>query len=184
MDTDDGRVEGERWEKGRIGWAGEGLGELGAAEAFDVKAAMAEVEEEADGQAGGLQVVQALGGEQVMVLLDRLQFHNDETLDDQVGDEIAHEKTIVMDRYWSLLVHAQPAFPQFMGEGVLLYLFQKPASQGVRNLKCATNDLSRQLIQTFQPFSILMSLSRFPVPDSSSLISVSICVHLWLTLPV
>ncbi len=51
------------------------------------------------------------------------EFDQDTIFDEQIGNVIAHHDMIIPDLNWMLLLNFQPGLPQFVSQGVLIYLF-------------------------------------------------------------
>lgn len=83
-------------------------------EAFDLELGCAEVEQEADFHADCPQVVQALGVMDLVVCFDRLELDGHRTVDDQIGDVLADDKTVVLDRNWLIGFCCSTRSPAFL----------------------------------------------------------------------
>src|SRR3989304_6934303 len=92
--------------------------------AFDLKPAGSEVEQQADLDAGGLQVVQQLGFVSAGQALDRLDLANDPTINEDVREVDADLLTPVAHLYLSLRPRADASTAQLLNEGRLVHLLQ------------------------------------------------------------
>jgi len=76
--------------------------------ALDIKAGLAEVEQQAEVQPGRRQIVEALRGVRVVQDLDRFQFDDDGSLDRQVDIMLPDGNVIICDSVPLLLRDGQP----------------------------------------------------------------------------
>src|SRR5436190_3819320 len=122
--------------------------ELGwAAEAFHFEAGLAEVEEQAKRFAGGLEVVQALGHENAVVVVGRLEFQQKHLLDEDVNAEFPYQDAVVVDLDRPLLLAANRVLAQLVNEGVLVHLLQEPAAERAGHLERAADHLLGEPIE-------------------------------------
>src|SRR3972149_8076375 len=94
--------------------------------ALHLEAARAEVEQQADLDAGGLQVVQQLGFVSAGQALDRLDLANDPTINEDVREVKAYRLTPVAHLYLSLRVDRHAAGCPLLKQGCLVHLLEEP----------------------------------------------------------
>jgi hypothetical protein len=114
--------------------------------ATDVELGSTEVDEEAEGLSGRLDVVEALGGIEVRMFLAGLQLDDHGPFHDQVRDEITHQDSVVADFDALLLYDREASLAQLMGQSILVDLFEKAGTKRVRHLVRTANDPFRECI--------------------------------------
>ena len=107
----------------------------------------AEVYEQAQGLACRSEVVSALREMHIAQRADDLEFDDDLVLDQQVGGKFANDNVVVKDDDSPLLDGAEPALSHFVGEGVLVDLFNEPMTERIGNPESAPNDPLGQRLQ-------------------------------------
>jgi hypothetical protein len=113
---------------------------------MDFEARPAEVQQQTQMKASRFQVVYALRGVRRVECLAGFQLDDDCFLNHQIGDIVSDDNAVVVNRDTLLLRDRKPRFAQFMGQGVLVNLLQKPSAKRIQHVKCATNDTLRQRI--------------------------------------
>src|SRR5438309_11396975 len=104
--------------------------------AFRLETGRAEVDQEADFDAGGLQVADDLGDVLVGDSATRLQLHDQAILYEQVYEVFSqHGAVLVVDGQGVLLERLQPLFPQPVPQRILVDLLQVPAPVVAVNCK-------------------------------------------------
>jgi hypothetical protein len=112
--------------------------------AADVEFGPTEVDEEADGRSGRLEVIEALGCVEVRMLPAGLEFDDHGAFHHQVRNEITHDDSVIADFNALLLNDREPSFSQLMGQGVLVDPLEKAWAQRVGHLIRTPDDLFRQ----------------------------------------
>ena len=77
---------------------------------------------------------------------NRLQFNQDAIANQQVGQILANNDTVVMNSNRLLLQDRQPSLPQFMGQGIFINLLRKTSTQPIHNPECAADNDPRNPI--------------------------------------
>src|SRR5262249_15977622 len=127
----------------------------------DLQPRPAEVEQQADRQAGGLEVIQALSDENLVMIPGGLDLDDQDILHDEIGREIADTNPVILhgDRSW--LPHPKPGLPDRLRQGVLVDLLRKPGPEGIQDLERTADD---RLGQPIQPLIPLIDRARFLIP--------------------
>ena len=107
----------------------------------------AEVYEQAQGLACRSEVVSALREMHIAQRADDLEFDDYLVLDQQVGGKFANHNVVVKDDDPPLLDGAEPALSHFVGEGVLVHLFNEPMTERIGNPESTPNDPLGQRLQ-------------------------------------
>ena len=71
---------------------------------------------------------------------DDLEFDDDLVLDQQVGGKFANDNVVVKDDDPPLLDGAEPALSHFVGEGVLVDLFNEPMTERIGDPESTPDD--------------------------------------------
>src|SRR3990170_8552511 len=137
--------------------------------AFDLKPAGSEVEQKADLDAGGLQVVQQLGFVSAGQALDRLDLANDPTINEDVREVKAYRLTPVAHLYLSLRVDRHAARCQLLIQSRLVHLLEESGPELPLHLERSADDLFSQLAVGVHAIT----------PGSGVANLCPICVHLW-----
>jgi hypothetical protein len=120
---------------------------------------IAEIDQQAQPEAGCFQVVYALCAVDRIQRADSFQFDENGILDQHIGRVSTDHHAIIVDSHIVLLFDRQTAFAQFVRQGVLINFSRNPAP------------------------SVFETTNAHPMilPDSSmrAALSVFICVHLW-----
>lgn len=103
---------------------------------FDSRAL--EIDEQADGAAGGAEIVNALGGVLTGQPVDALQFDEQDVLNQDIGEVVADRTGFVCDWEGSLRGCVDVAEAEFMEQGALVDLFQETGAEGVGNFEDRT----------------------------------------------
>jgi hypothetical protein len=90
---------------------------------LDLKARIAEIEEQAEPEPGSFEVVDALRAVNRIQRGDRFQFNQNGVLHQQVGRIRTNDDTIMVNCDIVLLLDRQAGFPQFKSQGVFIDLF-------------------------------------------------------------
>lgn len=121
------------------------MGRFGAGEAFVFEAGVAEIDQEANGDAGCVQVVDDLG----LVFggdgFDRFEFDQDFSLDEEVGVKIPHDLRAEADLNRFLPLGGETRFREGNVEGFFVNRLQKSRPQLVDHLKATADDLPGKL---------------------------------------
>jgi hypothetical protein len=135
-----------------------------ADEAFNLKAFGAEVEEEADGEVAGVEVVDANPGVFIGEPACSFQFNNNLAFDDEVSDIVADNNAIVINGNPMLLKDGEAEFAEFVGEGIFVDFFEEAGAEGGVDLHGGANDLFGHWREDLAHAELLF---------------VGICAHLW-----
>ena len=95
-------------------------------------------------QPGGLEVIQALGGVDIIKSFAGLQLDQETALDQQISGISANDDPIVGHRNRHLLLSLETRFPQFMKQGILIDPFEKARPQRIGHLERAPKDRCRE----------------------------------------
>lgn len=113
----------------------------GSDEAFPFDAGFLEVDEEGDGEAGGFEVVEALGGVFGGEAVDALEFEEDAVFDDEVGVVVADLDAFVVDWEGDLGIDGQTGRGEFVEEGAVVDGFEEAGAEGVGDFEDGLEDL-------------------------------------------
>ena len=115
-------------------------------DAFDLKARLAEVEQQAEMQTCGFQIIQAL---RAMNLVDRpgyFQFDEDHVFDEQVNRIVPDHNAIVSNDHAMLLRDGDSGLAKLVQQSVFIDFLKESASQPVEHRQgAANNTLDRRL---------------------------------------
>src|SRR3977135_1836444 len=100
-------------------------------DALHFETCLAKVDQEAQVQAGRLQIIQALGAVNIVECSDRLQFNEHRTLDQQIDGVSSDINAIVSHHQAVLLRDRKAGLARFMSESILIDLFKKSRSKRV-----------------------------------------------------
>jgi hypothetical protein len=114
-------------------------------DAFELKAGVAEVEEEGDFLVGGFEVIDALGGVDFVEGGDGFELEYDGPFDEDIGVIVPDENSVIVDGDGELGLDLQASFAEFVGEGILIDFFEEAAAEGIGDFDRAANDLFGQL---------------------------------------
>ena len=99
------------------------------------------MEKQANGEAGGFQVVEALRNMNVIQIFHRLQFDQHIFFHQKIGYIITDNHAVIPNLNWMLLAKSDVALAKLLRQSVLINFFQKPAAQSIADGKCAANGL-------------------------------------------
>jgi len=102
-----------------------GFGIVSVDDSLDFDSGFLEVDEEAEGQAGGSEVVDALGGVLVGEAVCAFYFYQELVLDDYIGYVIAYGMAFVGDWEWFLGGGGDAPEGEFFQEGFFVDLFEE-----------------------------------------------------------
>jgi hypothetical protein len=100
----------------------------GQDDAFDLAARPAEIEKQAEVQAGGFQIIQALRAMNLVDRFHRFQFDEDDALDKQINGIFTDHDPIVSNDHWMLLRDRESRLAQLVQPCVFMDLLEKFAS--------------------------------------------------------
>ena len=123
-----------------------GFGRVVAVFALEGDVLGAEVDHEAGGGVGGLEVVHELDFVGFGDSLDGFKLEDHAAFDDDVGEEGADDGSVVEDVDGRLDDEGQGGFVQFHGHGLLVDGFQEAGAEGVVHLERAANDFFSERI--------------------------------------
>jgi hypothetical protein len=115
-------------------------------DAFDLETRPAEVEKQAEVQAGGFQIIQAL---RAMNLVDRFRhfhFDEDDTFDEQINGLITDHDPAVPINHRMLLRDGETRLVQLVHQCVFIDPLKEPGFQRVQYRQGAADDLFRQQV--------------------------------------
>ena len=90
------------------------------------KTGAVEVDQQAQVQLSDMKVIENLGGMNLRQLLNRLEFQDDGIFNHQVGEVFTDDVAPVADCVGNVVAHRKTGCLQFVVEGVVIALFQKP----------------------------------------------------------
>jgi hypothetical protein len=102
-----------------------GFGIVSVDDSLDFDSGFLEVDEEAEGQAGGSEVVDALGGVLVGEAVGAFYFYQELVLDDYIGYVIAYGMAFVGDWEWFLGGGGDAPEGEFFQEGFFVDSFEE-----------------------------------------------------------
>ena len=108
---------------------------------------MLEIEKERHGQAGCLQVAEALGEMRGRETIHAFQLDDENVFNYQVRVEFPYEPPLVNNRIGDLGDRRDAPKSQLVHQGPLVQLFQKSRTQGVRDFKRRSNDSFGERVQ-------------------------------------
>jgi hypothetical protein len=108
--------------------------------AFDLDA-LTKIDEQADFNAGRLEIVDELGLMCGMQVFDGFEFEDDLVFHDDVGHVVADQLTVVIDLDLLFLFGAETGFQELDQEGILIDDFKEAEAEGVVDLVGTGNDL-------------------------------------------
>jgi hypothetical protein len=111
----------------QIGWHGS----QAPHQAFDFQAWIAEVQQQAEIQAGGLEIIDALKAMGLVQRFDGLQCNQNRVVHPQVYEILADHRILVSDGGTVLLRDREPRLAQFKHHGILIDLFEEPGPERV-----------------------------------------------------
>ena len=115
---------------------------LPSSETFDLHA-RAEVQEKAQREVSGGEVIQTLGGVSIVEIPHCLGFYKHPTFHDNVGEILSHYHSVVNHINFKLLSELEARLCQLVHQGILIHLFREPASEDVVNAERTANDSLR-----------------------------------------
>ena len=74
-----------------------------------------------------------------------LYFKDDYSLNQDIRDIFTHENPVIHNFHTFLLVNSKTSLSQLMNKRILINLFQKPATQRIRNRISTADNLARYL---------------------------------------
>jgi len=108
--------------------------------------AFAEVDEQADVDSGGGEVVHELNLMRLDYCPNRLEFDDHFSLNDQIGDLLADDLAFVPNRHWLLERTGTASRSKLNRETSFVNRFQKSKPKLIINLVCRTNDFLGYLV--------------------------------------
>jgi hypothetical protein len=151
-------------------------------DAFDFQTSVAEIEQQAQGPAGGLQVIEALGAMRLIQCLRGFQLDQKRLLDQQVRDVLPDRLTIVQDRDGVLLRDGKSGLAHLVGQRILIDLLHEAGAERIEHGERAADDDPGQRIQAVfirvhlresSGICVMTSLSRLPTSDCQSIDATS-----------
>jgi hypothetical protein len=113
--------------------------------AFDLDA-LTKIDEQADFNAGGFQVIGELGLVCGVKVFDGFQFEDDLVFHDDVGHVVADQLVVVIDLDLLFLFGAESGFQELDQEGILIDDFKEAEAEGVVNLVGTLDDCGGEVL--------------------------------------
>src|ERR1700752_3687447 len=106
----------------------------------------AKIDQKPKVHASGSQKVNTLRAMRAVQRLNRLQFDQDSTFNEQICKIFADHGALVADRYPALLFNGDSGCPQLKRQGIFIDLLQEPAAKRVRHSQRAADDPVRKRV--------------------------------------
>ena len=98
----------------------------------------------AEVQTGRFQVIQTLGDVNIIKGFHRLQFNQNQVLDQDIAHLLSDHHTAIMNRNPNLLNHGHPPLANFVCQRVFVHFFQESASKRVTHRVRIPDNYPRQ----------------------------------------
>ena len=113
---------------------------------FDFDLGLLKIDQEAEFEAAGFEVVQALSQVLIRQRIATLQFNDDRALNKNIGEVVTDDPPLVLNGQWRLTLRSNAPKFKLIRQRALVNFLQKPGPEVIADLEGRANDPFRQRV--------------------------------------